>query len=212
MTAARQGLFLDFDGTLVDSVPVLYRIYLEFLREQGCCGSVAEFERLNGPSLPEIVAILKQQYGMTAPREVLLERYDNLIARAYQPLSAMPGTRAVISAARARQWKVAIVTSNSGPVAQDWLRGQGLTVDAVVGRKDAMRCKPHPDLYLEALRRTGCAASDSVAVEDSVQGARAAAGAGIRTYLVGRNTTAECASVESLVLLAKWIADGRFPL
>src|SRR5271166_2066937 len=58
----RRGLFLDLDGTLADSLGVLRRVYFCFLREFNQEGSDAEFDRLNGPKLSEIVGALQKKY------------------------------------------------------------------------------------------------------------------------------------------------------
>jgi putative hydrolase of the HAD superfamily len=44
---------------------------------------------------------------------------------------------------------------------------------------DVARAKPQPDLYVEALERLGLQPSEAIAFEDSVNGIRAAKGAGV---------------------------------
>lgn len=46
------------------------------------------------------------------------------------------------------------------------------------------RSKPEPDIYLEAARRLGTRPEACAAVEDSVNGARAALAAGMVTFMV----------------------------
>jgi phosphoglycolate phosphatase-like HAD superfamily hydrolase len=60
----RRGLFLDLDGTLADSLGVLRRSYFRFLREFNQEGSDAEFDRLNGPKLSEIIGTLQREYHL----------------------------------------------------------------------------------------------------------------------------------------------------
>jgi HAD superfamily hydrolase (TIGR01509 family) len=65
----------------------------------------------------------------------------------------------------------------------------------VVTREDAVRAKPHPDLYLVALERLALPASDVLVVEDSVNGVLAAHAAGLRAVALPNPVTARQAHV-----------------
>jgi beta-phosphoglucomutase-like phosphatase (HAD superfamily) len=54
----------------------------------------------------------------------------------------------------------------------------------VVSTEELTRGKPAPDVYLEAARRLGVEPHRSVAVEDSSNGLRAAAAAGMRVVAI----------------------------
>ena len=213
---SQRGLFLDMDGTIADSLGAMRYAYSRFLAEHGCTGSAEEFERLNGPSIPEIVLLLKNRYKLTPPVQTLTEQYDRLIFNVYEGVLPMPGTSQVLSAAKSRGWSVAVVTSSSCVIACRWLSKNALKayIDTVVGREQVSRGKPHPDLYVKALQETGCAADRSIAVEDSVQGIRAASRAGIRTYLLSTQPQVICEEsagvIGGLHVVAEWIAGGRF--
>jgi beta-phosphoglucomutase-like phosphatase (HAD superfamily) len=55
---------------------------------------------------------------------------------------------------------------------------------AVIAAGDYARGKPHPDPFLTAARRLGVAPADCLALEDSHNGVRAAAAAGMMTVMV----------------------------
>ena len=214
----KRGLFLDLDGTLADSLAAMHYVYEQFLQEQACAGSAAEFSSLNGPSLPEIVAVLKRRHRLEGSIPVLLERYEQLVRDAYENVSAMSGARGLMAVAESRGWKIAIVTSNRSAIAQRWLEKSALMkyVTAVVGQEMVSQAKPAPELYLHALALSDCAAGCSIAVEDSMAGAQAALGAGLRTYLVGAQRNAPGGNrlgyVEDLNVLARQFADDTIAL
>jgi HAD superfamily hydrolase (TIGR01509 family) len=182
-----RGLFLDFDGTLVDSLSALRAVYHTFLAGYGRPGSDAEFHRLNGPPLPAIIDTLRQTHGLTEPADILLARYHALIVQAFATVAPVPGARTLLERARRHGWAVAIVTSNRHALTTAWLDTAGLAglVTTVVGGDQVARGKPDPEPYRLALARTGCTAAASLAVEDSGQGLVAALGAGLPTWLVG---------------------------
>jgi len=76
-------IFFDLDGTLADSINIMYEIYDEFLKEYGFRGNQEEFKKLNGPSISEIVSYLKNKYKLNIPIENLIKNYENKIRVAY---------------------------------------------------------------------------------------------------------------------------------
>ena len=47
------------DGTLLDTLPGLYKVYMTFLKDHHEKGNAAEFNDLNGRNLTEIIQILQ---------------------------------------------------------------------------------------------------------------------------------------------------------
>jgi len=180
-----RGLFLDFDGTLADSLPALRGAYAAFLAGFGREPSAAEFEALNGPPLRVVVALLKAAHGLEPGAAELLGLYRRRIAEAAAGVRPARGAAELLEAAREQGWRTAVVSSGARDAIAAWLERFGLAVDLVIGGEDAPAGKPDPAPYLTALARTGCGAAASLAVEDSFQGASAAIAAGLTTWMVG---------------------------
>lgn len=179
-----RGLFLDFDGTVAESLGVLRTAYEEFLAFHGRKGSLAEFDSLNGPPLPEIVSRLRFLHDLEPAPEELLLRYGERIDASYDEVVPVTGADTLIRLAVETGWTVAIVTSNAAPRVEKWLNRTGLRslISTLVAAGDTPRGKPFPDPYILALERTACLASLSFAVEDSPSGAGAAVAAGLRVF------------------------------
>jgi HAD superfamily hydrolase (TIGR01509 family) len=115
---------------------------------------------------------------------------------AYEEVLPQAGSCELLKAAADKGWILTLVTSNRGSRARAWLRRVGFDslVQFMVSGEEVKRGKPWPDLYELALARSGCATSTSIALEDSVMGARAARAAGLGTYLVApdRKMLEEC--------------------
>jgi beta-phosphoglucomutase-like phosphatase (HAD superfamily) len=86
-----RAVFVDLDGTLVDTLPVLKNVYRSFVAEYGCIGSEDEFERLNGLSLTEIVVQLAHTHRLPGGPDELYERYLALIHGAYAEVTSCAG-------------------------------------------------------------------------------------------------------------------------
>lgn len=185
-SGGRAGLFLDMDGTLADSLSALRIAFGRFLGEHGVEATRERFERVNGVPLREAVATLRAEHGLLGEPKELLRRFVTLIGEVYGEVPLMPGARELVGAARSRGMAVALVTSAAEGFARGWLERHGLApeFDAVVGGDSVPRGKPAPEPYLRALELTGARAARSVAVEDSLNGARSAVAAGIATFVL----------------------------
>lgn len=182
------GLFLDLDGTLADSLPLLRKAYHSFLEQHGKRGSEDEFQRINGPPLPQIVQLLKESHGLPENTGDLLACYMELLAVAREQTRPAEGSNHVLESFKSEGWTIAVVTSSFHAPTQQWLRRFDLDrhIDLIVGGDDVSRGKPNPEPYLLALQRTGGLKEYTLAVEDSLQGATAACAAGIPVILLGK--------------------------
>lgn len=193
---APRGLFLDLDGTLADSLPAMEAAYRALLRRFGREGSAAEFQNLNGPPATVIVERIAKAHALSTPADALLAIYRELVAQAHAAAPPAAGAREILERARKQAWIVALVTSAANADARQWLARVGLAehVQVVVGGDEVRHGKPDPEPYRVALQRTGCDVRESLAVEDSVQGAMAAMAAGLPTWLIGAERDRENAA------------------
>jgi HAD superfamily hydrolase (TIGR01509 family) len=182
----KSGLFIDLDGTLADSLPVLSRAYAAFLKRFNVPSCDAEFDSLNGPPLRAAVGFLKAAHDLPGTESDLFAIYCESLALEYDRVAAHAGAEALLRGVRDAGWRTCVVTSASEDLVHRWLVNVGLRplIDEVVGFERSGRGKPHPDPYLFALETLGCTARASFAVEDSRQGTLSALAAGLRTLVV----------------------------
>lgn len=209
-----RGIFLDFDGTLADSIPQLRAAYAAFLARYGIEGSLAEFEELNGPSLSEIVLRLRDRYGLDPSHADLVRVYQSILHEQEPHLGMSDGAAALLDEASARGFRTAIVTSSSCTRVERFLRRNGLelAIDLIVGSEMCADSKPHPQPYLIALERLSTDPQESIAVEDSPAGVTSASAAGLRVILVGPDKMPSSAplltSVRSLIEVVPFLDIG----
>jgi beta-phosphoglucomutase len=174
-------LFVDFDGTLVDSLKVALVVYQRFVAEFGGQPDETEFRALNGPSLPEIVNTIADRCGIEVDRAQLLDRYAAIWAQAYQSVLPKEGSTEFLREAHLRGFKTAIVTSARREFVAKYIEKGGWSglVDQTISGDEVPRSKPDPAIYLLALAQTGADTTTVQALEDSVNGIRAAVAAGI---------------------------------
>lgn len=172
------------DGTIVDSLPMLFDAYRSFLHHFGHTGTSQEFASLIGPSLPEVVAILKQRYNLKGDLNSLLDLYQKELLTTYRHhVRAFPLVRDALIYAKANGFKLALVSSAESHIVEACLEGLSLSpfFDITVSKQPNINSKPAPDLYLHALQKLNIDASSALAIEDAKSGVTAATSAGIFT-------------------------------
>lgn len=175
-----QALLFDLDGTLIDSDPIHVAVFIDFLAGYGVPMGAEEYERrLHGRLNADIFAEIlpdEDPHEMSAAKEAEYRRRLDLMD---QP-PAIPGAAALIDRARARGWKLAVVTNAPRENAPAALAAVGLAdrFDTIVTADDVPRGKPHPDPYLLAMRRLGVPPEACIVFEDSPSGLAAARAAG----------------------------------
>ena len=167
---------LDLDGTLVESIPVLYQVYGEFLRSRGATPTLAEFHRLDGWVFDEFVPELHRVHHLAGSLTSLKHAYRLALIEAYRSrVQPRPGASALLDRLGG---KTALVTSGPTWLVHVFLGAVGWTFDTVVCGDEVARGKPSPDPYLLAMARLKTFASECICLEDSPHGAEAAAAAG----------------------------------
>ena len=97
-----------------------------------------------------------------------------------------PGARELLHHLREENWGIGLASSTRRVLVQSQLEGVGLWhyFDQVVTGDQLERSKPAPDIYLMACRALGVAPEAAWAVEDSYNGIRSSAAAGMRPIMV----------------------------
>lgn len=182
-------LLVDFDGTFVDSMPALWECYNQFLEEHEKKGSRAEFERLIGPTIKELVIHLKKTHGLEEDEKILIERYLYLLQSAYAHIIApIAGAVECLERAKEHQIKIGLVTSAPQDIVKKFLSNHLLTslFDCIVTPLPDEPSKPDPAIYLRALHEAQTPARNAYAIEDSASGCKSASDAGIKVIALSQ--------------------------
>lgn len=189
MTLTRQirAVVLDMDGTLHDTETVYFAALKHAVEAVGFAVTDAFCHSLIGIPGPESDEMLRMHLGPGFP----FAEYDRLYAEHRErslateiPLKA--GAAELLETLGRTGLKVAVATSASRCAAELHLTRSGLRkhLPVVVTRTDVTRGKPHPDLFLRAAELLGVPPEECLAVEDSLNGIRAAHAAGMMPVMV----------------------------
>jgi HAD superfamily hydrolase (TIGR01509 family) len=183
-----EAIVFDMDGVLIDSEPVWERVRRKFVADHGGRWAEDAQDRMMGMSTAEWSAYMSEDFGLRLPPPQVAELVIAAMAAEYQAhLPLLPGAVEAVRSLSAR-WPLAVASSAPKSLIEAVLDASALrpAFAAAVSSEEVSRGKPAPDVYLEATRRLGVPPAASAAVEDSTNGLRSAAAAGLTVIAVPR--------------------------
>lgn len=207
------ALIFDCDGVLADTeleghLPAFNQTFAEFgLPIEWSAGRYKELVRIGGGK-ERIRSVLTPEVLSAAGEDDGDEAVDDLVGRLHRRKSALykemvgegrlparPGVARLAGAAHEAGWALAVASTSAEESVRAVLEhavGAELAGSFHVFAGDVVEAKkPAPDIYELTLRELDRSPDDAVVVEDSENGVRAAAAAGIRTVMTLSGTSDE---------------------
>jgi len=201
-----KAVIFDMDGVIIDSEPLHKKAERVTLSPYGISLSDEELNSYMGTEARVLLANYIDRYSLPVPFAELYTAYRrNLIRIFEESVEPIPASLRLIRELRASEIRLAVGSSSHRDLVELVLRKLGVAdaFSVVVTGEDAARSKPHPDIFIETVRRLGVEAGACLVIEDSANGVRAAKAAGIRC-LGFRNPTSAGQDLGE----ADWIVDS----
>lgn len=182
-----QAAIFDMDGTLIDTERVSQASWRRAARDFGIEIPERILRAFVGCSIPNAMKMIDDEFGDPDFTVRLFDRRHEIFDATWEDeLELKPGAGEAITAARDRGLAVALATSSVRDRAITSMERFGLMglFDAAIFDEDIEHHKPAPDVYLVAAGHLGVEPRRCIAVEDSFNGVRAGAAAGMRVIMV----------------------------
>jgi HAD superfamily hydrolase (TIGR01509 family) len=180
------AVIFDLDGVLVDSEQIWNGVKERLVRETGGVWRDEAPHMMMGMSSPEWAVYLRDTLRVPLEAADINREVVRRMDDAYRSdLPLLPGAVTAVRALAAR-WPLALASSSNRELIDLVLERAGFA-DAfrvTVSSEEVERGKPAPDVYLAAARGLAVEPTDCVAIEDSSNGLRAAAAAGMTVIAV----------------------------
>jgi HAD superfamily hydrolase (TIGR01509 family) len=176
-----QAVVFDMDGVLVDTEGDWDAARRDVAQALGGRWHPDATTDMMGMSAPEWSRYMHDRLGANAePEEINRRVVAKMLERVGSGPPLLPGAAAAVERLAAR-WPLAVASSANRPVIETILEASGLApfFAATVSSEEVSRGKPAPDVYLAAARALGVDPRAAVAIEDSANGIRSAAAAGM---------------------------------
>jgi HAD superfamily hydrolase (TIGR01509 family) len=183
-----EAVVFDLDGVLVDSEPVWEEVRREVVAAHGGHWAPDAQDRMMGMSTAEWSAYLVTDLGVRlSPDEVAHVVVSAMAERYRSHLPLLPGAVDAVRLMGSR-FTLGLASSSPRSLIAVVLDASGLrpAFAAVRSTEEESRGKPAPDVYLTVARLLGVDPGSCAAVEDSSNGLRSAAAAGLAVIAVPR--------------------------
>jgi HAD superfamily hydrolase (TIGR01509 family) len=181
-----QAVVFDLDGVLVQSEELWDEVRRGLAADSGLAWPSGATRAMQGMSTEEWSAYLTDVVGLPGrPHEVAAKVIDQMAARYREGLPLLPGAREVVLRLGGA-WPLGLASSSPRRLIDAVLESAGLADQFVasVSTEEVGAGKPSPEVYLDVVRRLGVTPEQTVAIEDSSNGIRSAARAGLRLIAV----------------------------
>ena len=181
-----EAVVFDLDGVLVDSEPVWEQVRRGLVAEQGGQWAPDAQRRIMGMSTPEWARYLSEDLGVGLPPDrVAALVIERMAARYREHVPLMDGAVDAVHRMAAR-WPLAVASSAPTTLIETVLASARLRsfFKVVMSTEQVTHGKPAPDIYLAVTAELGCAPPQAAAVEDSSNGLRSGAAAGLRVIAI----------------------------
>lgn len=179
-----KAVIFDIDGTLIDSVDLHAQAWQEAFQVFGRDVPFDDVRQQIGKGGDQLLPVFFSGRELEAYGKELEEYRGQLFQRKYMPLvRVFPGVRALFQRIRDDGMKIALASSASESELEKYLELLNVNdlVETETSSEDVERSKPHPDVFLAALKKLKVDAGDAIVVGDSPYDAQAAGKAGLRT-------------------------------
>lgn len=183
-----QCVVFDMDGVLFDSEALVLHSWEQTAEIHGIPDVREVCLRCLGTNAEKSRQLFLEKYGADFPYDTykteMSARYWENVGEG--KLALKPGVREILDALRQHGWKTAIASSTRTAVVREEMQHFGLEqmFHEIIGGDMVRRSKPDPEIYLTACRALGADPAETYAVEDSYNGIRAAAAAGMRPVMI----------------------------
>ncbi len=176
-------VIFDCDGVLVNTEPLVDRVYHQMLNEHGqTLGYRTSPLEFSGVAIHDRLAVTSQRLGWTPPETFLPEFFERLALLSEKELQPVEGIRELIESLTV---PICVASNGSREEIVLRLRVAGLTGhfgNAIFSGLEVPHPKPAPDVFLAAARAFNVPPARCIVIEDSIPGVTAAVRAGMKVY------------------------------
>jgi HAD superfamily hydrolase (TIGR01509 family) len=181
-----KAAIFDMDGLLIDSERILMHACIQAAQQIGINYTQAEYVELIGRTGADSRYIMIEQLGGAEQYAQVVQGLNAILDERDHAFPLKQGALALIQHYRTKNVVCSVASSSPMHHITHRLGHVGVLehFHHLTSGQEVANGKPHPDIYLLAVKKLGLSVEQCIAFEDSEPGARAAIAAGLRVVAV----------------------------
>lgn len=183
-----KAIIFDMDGLLLDTEKLLIQFWIQAANEAGFpmtrehALSIRSLHR--SYAIPYLQGLFGGEFDYVKIRSRRMEFMNEYLSE--HPLELKDGAKELLDFLNENKLLTAVATATDYGRTREYLTRAGIfyNFDRIVCATMVERGKPAPDIYIYAAEQLGLEPGECMALEDSPNGVKSAAGAGCRTVMV----------------------------
>lgn len=200
-------LFLDLDGTLINSLPRLKNIYHDFLSDHNIEGSPTEFNELKTSCIEKLIEYFKIKYSITHPTHYLKKQYEKYLQKHYFKAPLFYGVREFLELAKSLNLNLVLTTANQKASAEKILKFHKLDpFIKTIYTPHCMECGQKDDqFYQKVVQELQIDPKKVLVIDDSIEAVSSSIRTGLHAALFSKVNYHPLPSFGSWrILLKQW--------
>jgi HAD superfamily hydrolase (TIGR01509 family) len=181
-------VIFDMDGVIFDTENLSLDCWHKLAGQYGIKEVDQVYHRCIGVTVDSARQIFVDAFGTRVDHDEFSAKASELFFQyvAEHGMPMKPGVREILDYLAANDYKLGVASSTAGHLVRSQLAGRELLsyFQVVMCGDMVRRSKPAPDIFLAACEALGSNPTRSYAIEDSYNGIRAAAAAGMKAIMV----------------------------
>lgn len=182
-----KAIIFDMDGLLIDSEPVWFRAKEELLKEINYKWTWEDQKNSMGVSTETWVNYVYNLADQKFTKEEVLHGITDRMKQYYRngEIDLMPGANEALEYSK-NNFKVGLASGSYKDLLYGAVKSNNWEsiFEEILSSDDMERGKPHPDIYLEVMKRLNVLPEECIVLEDSRDGIKAGVAAGAKVITV----------------------------
>ncbi|WP_168118669.1 HAD family hydrolase [Paenibacillus sp. HB172176] len=183
-----KAIVFDFDGTIIDTETAWYNAFKNAYKEYNVDLTLEQYSQCIGTSLHSFnpYEYLMTELNLPIDKDEFRIRIQGDHSELMNIEQVRPGVMDYLKLAKEAGLKIGLATSSHRAWADKYLDQLGIRdyFEVIQTSDDVEKVKPDPALYVQAMDALGVKPEETLAIEDSPNGAKAAAAAGMNVIVV----------------------------
>ena len=208
-----KAVIFDMDGVLVNTEPLHFRCWKKVFGDEGIDLDYDIYKACIGSTMTFLLQLIRDNYGKTfEDKQVIFDRMaaekDRLIREEGYP--KLPGLEQVVRRLHEQGYLLAVASSSPMRHIDQALEELGIAdcFAVKVSGENVPHPKPAPDTFLIAAEKLGVSPKNCLVVEDSTNGGRAAAAAGMKCVWFHNPDSGDQMIPQAVLELTSWEDDA----